>query len=270
MVSKAKSVKGSAAGIGYIQNDKELGDARELDRNGIVANDPNEILKEFRLVQQANTRCENNTVSIVISPSEEKKFTPDELREIGKRHLKELGLDKNQYLMTMHESTGKPHIHIIANRIDANGKALNDSLISKKCQEISARIAKENGLLSAKEVQKLRQIENKPIIQEIQNAHKLATSKAYNFTQYQELMRGCGIKVHPTINKSGKLQGFRLEHLQSGLNFKSSQIGKNFGVQNLIVNQVKMPPLTPTLQNIALKVAKMAVKQASRSMGMGY
>ena len=33
MVSKAKSVKGSAKGFDYIQSDKELGDALELDRN---------------------------------------------------------------------------------------------------------------------------------------------------------------------------------------------------------------------------------------------
>ena len=270
MVSKAKSVKGSAAGIGYIQSDKELGPALELDRNGIIAHEPNEITKEFKLLQEANTRCDKNSISIVISPSEEKKFTIDELREVGKEHLKRLGLENNQYLMTLHQSTGKPHIHIIANRIDTNGKAFNDSLISKKCQEISADIAQENGLLTAKDWQKVRQIENAPIIKDIQNAHNFSAGKARDFGEYKDLMRGKGIKVHPTINKKGLLQGFRVEHLQSGLNFKSSEIGKNFGAKNLIMNHVKMPSLTPPLQQIAIGIVKSLAKQASRGMGIGF
>ena len=43
MVSKAKSIRGSAKSISYIQNDKEMGMAMELDRNGIISDDPNEI-----------------------------------------------------------------------------------------------------------------------------------------------------------------------------------------------------------------------------------
>ncbi|MDV3852018.1 mobilization protein, partial [Elizabethkingia anophelis] len=65
MVSKAKSIKGSAKGIAYIQSDKELGPALELDRNGIVSEDPSGILQEFRLLQEANQKCDKNMISIV-------------------------------------------------------------------------------------------------------------------------------------------------------------------------------------------------------------
>lgn len=67
MVSKAKSIKGSSASVEYIQSDKELGEAVELSRNGIVSHDPNEIMKEFRLLQEANEKCQKNTISMVIS-----------------------------------------------------------------------------------------------------------------------------------------------------------------------------------------------------------
>ena len=58
MVSKAKAIRGSAQSISYIQSDKVLGDAMELDRYGIVSDDPNEILQEFRVMQEANEKCE--------------------------------------------------------------------------------------------------------------------------------------------------------------------------------------------------------------------
>ena len=91
MVSKAKAIRGSAQSISYIQSDKVLGDAMELDRYGIVSDDPNEILQEFRIMQEANEKCEKNTISIVISPSSEKEFSKAELRDIARTHLKGLG-----------------------------------------------------------------------------------------------------------------------------------------------------------------------------------
>ena len=270
MVSKAKSIKGSSASVEYIQNDKELGDAVELSRNGIVSNDPNEIMKEFRLLQEANAKCDKNTISMVISPSSEKKFTIPELREIGTRHLKELGLDKNQYLMTLHQSTGKNHIHIIANRIDEKGKAVKDNFISLRSQAVSEKIAKEYGLSTAKDMKKVNEIALQPTKDEIKKAHVFSVQNSRDFDHYKDLMHSKGIEIKPTINKSGELQWFRLLHKESGINFKASEIGKNFGVKDLIHNKIQLPTLSPPLQQIAIKVSKMIVREASRGMGMGF
>ena len=85
MISKAKSIKGSVASVSYIQNDK--GEAYELMRQGIASDKPSDIMKEFRMMQQCNTRCDNNMISMVISPSSEKKFNNPELKEILQQHL---------------------------------------------------------------------------------------------------------------------------------------------------------------------------------------
>lgn len=270
MVSKAKSIKGSSASIEYIQNDKALGDALELDRNGIISHEPNEIMKEFRLLQEANAKCDKNTISMVISPSDEKKFTVPELREIGRKHLQGLGLEKNQYLMTLHQSTGKPHIHIIANRIDEKGKAVKDNFISLKSQTISEKIAKEYGLSTAKEMKKINDISLQPIKNEIKNAHSFSVQNSKTFEHYKDLMHSKGFEIKPTINKNNELQGFRILDKQSGLDFKASEIGKNFGAKNLIENKISMPVLSPPLQKIAIDVAKFAVRSVSRGAGMGY
>ena len=96
MVSKAKAVRGSAQSIDYIMSDKEMGDALILDSNGLAGENGNEMLSEMRFVQQSNTNCHNNCISIVLSPSDEKKFTTEELKELTQDHLKNLGLDNKQ------------------------------------------------------------------------------------------------------------------------------------------------------------------------------
>ena len=241
MISKAKSIRGSAEALDYIMNDKERGDALILEMNGITGTTGKEIIKEFRFIQSGNSRCQKNTISIVISPSDERKFTHEELMLIGQEHLKRLGLSDNQYLMTVHESTGHPHIHIIANRIDVQGKALDDSFISKKTQTISENIAKQLNLTTAREVSQIRKQEILPIKNDIKNAHDFARGRAQNFDEYCDYMRSRGVIPMATTNKQGLIQGLKFEHSQSGITFKSSEIGKNYGLKNLIQNSVQMP-----------------------------
>src|SRR5690606_31637617 len=153
MGSKASSRQGSRQAIDYILSDKILGKAIELDRNGIVGKNGTEILNEMRFVQSTNKRCLNNTISLIISPNPDvgKDLTIPQLRVILQKQLEYLGLNKHQYISTIHNSTGKVHIHAIINRIN-NGKALNDSWISKKAQEGAEKIALLYGWKTASDI----------------------------------------------------------------------------------------------------------------------
>lgn len=64
MVSKGSATKGSAQAIDYIMNDKEKGQALELDRNLISGNNGNEIIAEFREIQHHREEFQN--VMIII------------------------------------------------------------------------------------------------------------------------------------------------------------------------------------------------------------
>ena len=88
--------------------------------------------------------------------------------------LKNLGLDQNQYIAYVHQNTKATHVHIIANRINHQGKALNDSYIGFKAQNSAEKIALENGLKTAKEIRHELHFEkevlkelNKPLKEEI-------------------------------------------------------------------------------------------------------
>lgn len=224
MISKAKSVRGSSQAIDYILNDKGL--AIELDRNGLVGNDGKEILQELRMVQAENRNCQNNTMSIVLSPdAEQMNFSQDELRKMLHDHLDTLGLRNNQWIATVHNSTNNPHIHIIANRIGFDGKALNDSFISKKAQNSAERIAQKLGLNTAREIELSRQTNTKELKKEIEKCMIDCKSKSNTFEEFTDLMRSRGYEVKPSYNKQGVMFGMRID---SGDNsFKLSEINRN-------------------------------------------
>ena len=278
MVSKAKAVRGSAQSIDYIMSDKEMGDALILDSNGLSGENGNEMLSEMRFIQQSNTNCQNNCVSIVLSPSDEKKFTTEELKSLTQDHLKNLGLDKNQYLATVHESTGQQHIHIFANRIDSNGKALNDSNIHLRAHESANKLAKERGLRTAKEIAEGKEISTKPTRDRIFKAYEESKASTKNFQDFKTEMDKKGYAVLESRNNKGELQGLKFTDKKSLETFKASDIKKGVGIPDLAKSGVSFSPsakLTPPLtinvagivKDIAIKIANQVYKQ---SRGMGY
>lgn len=211
MVSKASSRQGSRQAIDYILSDKVLGKAIELDRNGLIGRNGTEILNEMRFVQASNKRCLNNTISLIISPSPEvsKNLSIPQLREILYKQLEHLGLKKHQYISTIHNSTGKVHIHAIINRI-SNNKAYNDSWISKKAQDGAEKIALSYGWKTASDIKNEVKLEREIIKNSIGDL--LRESKVTSFDQFLELLDKNGLAPKKVYSKvTGKLSGYTIK-----------------------------------------------------------
>lgn len=273
MISKAKAVKGSAQAFDYLLADK--GQAVELDRNLITGENGQEILSEFREVQAQNTNCINNTYSIVLSPSNERSFSLDELKEIGKEHLKNLGFDleKTQYLMTAHNSTDQPHVHILANRINVEGVAHKDNYIGKRAQRSAEQIAQSRGLTTAREIQHNKELSFEPNIKAIRK--EIAQSfdeckKSPNFSAFCENMKARGIEVKAVTNNGGRLQGLRYIHTKSGTDLKASEVGKEFGAKTLVKGGMSFGKDFPLDTNLAKFVVKKGVEMAKSSISRGF
>lgn len=276
MVSKATATRGSSQAFDYLLDDK--GQAQELDRNLITGDKGQELLAEFREVQAQNTNCINNTYSIVLSPSNERSFTNDELRELGREHLKNLGFDleNTQYLMTVHRSTDQPHVHILANRIDMQGNAHKDNFIGKRAQRSAEQIAERLGLTTARDIQKNKELSFeaniKAIRKEIQQAFNQA-KQAPDFKSFCDKMKSQGIEVREIHNSGGKLQGLRYVHSKSGADLKASEVGKEFGAKTLV--QKGMPfkdvPLDINLSKFVVKKGvEMAQEAVKKNISRGF
>ena len=270
MISKAASTKGSPQAIDYILNDK--GQAIELDRNGVVGENGKEILSEFRMVQAENKVCEKNTISIVLSPdSEQGKYSEEQLRSFLHKHLDNLGLRDNQWIASVHNSTENQHIHIIANRINTQGKALDDSFISKKAQSSAESIAKQYGLTTAKEISLSSNTNTKELRKQINQSILECKSKSRSFEEFSMLMKDKGYEVKPTYNKSGAMFGMRIE--SKGYSFKLSEINrqiKHYHFADILPKEtlLKAPDLPRKISNKSSGLLQNAiVNQVKTSLG---
>ncbi len=229
MIGKGKSITHTQAAINYALVKEK---AEVIDKRFLAGESPEEITKEFQQFQNLNGRCKNNTFSFVISPSIEdgKKLTNQDYQKIGREFLDKSGLSEHQAIVMKHKDREHTHLHIYANRISLNGEAAKDHFIGKQSQRIAEEIAQKRGLTIARHVQIEREEERKPVKEEIKGRFENAikTAKPRNLEEFWDALRANKIEVNPTINKAGKMQGYRVAF--GGQDFKASEIGNKYTI----------------------------------------
>lgn len=239
MISKAKSCPGGTALFNYVVNDNK---GYELLRNNISGITPKEMYSDMSILQQQNLRCKNNTISIVLSPTinDSIKMTNEQLKLLTEDFLKGMNLDPktNQFIAFVHTEKEHKHVHIILNRVKTDGTLIKDNFISKKAQFVAHEMAVKHGWTSAKKLKIKKEQERKLFYKEIRTTIKKAhylvlKKKPRNLQTYQIEMAKLGIKVTPTINKQGNIQGFRFVHEASGTDLKASEVDRNLKLNQL-------------------------------------
>jgi hypothetical protein len=289
MIGKGKSIAHARASIQYGWNQEK---GAEIVHGQFVSGQaPKEISDEFKMVQEQNTRCQKNTLSFILSPTIEdgKNLSKEQLKELTQRFLMEMKLQERQAVAFVHRDKQHTHVHVYVNRIGFDGKAYNDSFIGKQSQLAAERVANQMGLTTVREVQqeKLNVLRN--VRQQVRDIHEKVMDRyrPKDFDRYIERMKENDVKVAPSINKAGKLQGFRFEY--QGHNLKGSEVHRSMsggrlamGISNnvekgLTINQgtaVKlMGKATDLSTNIALKLTKKVIKQTlKKALGsqIGY
>lgn len=246
MIGLAKSCKGGTALANYVMKPEK---GYELDRNLVSGDTPTEILQEMRPIQDLNQRAEKRTLSLVLSPhvDDGRQLSDDDLKKMVKDFMRELGVDpkKQQYVAFVHTEKAHKHIHILANRVKDNGKLINDSYIGKRAQWAAHRVAKKYGLTSAKE-KMIKNLNSKKHQTNLEKVVKNEIRKKHNFVvkyhpesmqEYFQMMAKLNVKVTPTINKSGRVQGMRMKDLATDKDFKASEVHRSLSLLKIMKEQ---------------------------------
>ena len=157
MIGKGKSIAHTRASISYGWNQEK--EAEIIYKEHLMGENPKEIGKEFKIIQDQNSRCKNSTLSFVLSPTIEdgKKLNKKTLHEMTQRFIEKMKLEERQAIAFVHRNKEHTHIHLYVNRIGFDGRAYNDSYIGKRSQNAAEQVAKEMGLTTVREVQKEKQ-----------------------------------------------------------------------------------------------------------------
>jgi hypothetical protein len=105
----------------------------------------------FRALNELNPRTKVNMVNVILSFPEGHVPSEDKMAAISDRYMKAMDLGDQPYLVYRHDDTRHPHLHILGNLIDADGKRAEIYLnVMQRKERVKEELSREFNLISIK------------------------------------------------------------------------------------------------------------------------
>jgi hypothetical protein len=227
MIAKIVQGQGFRGVIGYVL-DKEK--ASLLYAEGVRIKDKESIVKSFVAQQKLNPKIAKPVahISLDFSVQDKHRLTDQFMVGMAQEYMGKMGYRDTQYIIVRHHDTDHPHIHIVINRIDNNGKRISDQNERLRNTRFCLELTKKYGLYiaSGKEnVKEHRLKEPDKTKYEIYHALKSAIPNCRNWKELKSELLQSGITFEFRNNgNTDKIQGVRFG--KNGYEFNGSKIDR--------------------------------------------
>src|SRR5450432_1547283 len=241
-ISIGKSFKGC---INYCLNDKTINKRNEeklfKDRAEIILfnrcfGGARELIEQFNEVRFLNKKLSKPVLHITLSFAPGEKLPTNILTEIAQQCGENLGFDKNQFISVKHLDTGHQHIHIVANRVDFDGRTWKDGNNYKRIADFCRKMEIQYQLKQVLNPRRFlpNEMHNTPRFdkrkRQLTVDIKLALSKSKDFQEFEANMkklkyeviksRGVAFRDEKKVYAKGSDVGYSLSKIMSLLNEK--------------------------------------------------
>ncbi len=123
--------------------------AEVLYAEGIRSHDYKLMADDFRIQQEMRPQKEKACFHASLSFYPGEGLSHEQMVKLAKEYLEKLGIINTQFAITKHTDRKHPHLHIIANLVDNNGKAISDSYLGLKGKKVAQEITQAYKLIPA-------------------------------------------------------------------------------------------------------------------------
>ena len=228
MIAKIVQGRGFRGVVNYVL-DKD--NAQLLYTEGVRTKDKDSIIQSFVTQSKMNPKIARpvSHISLDFSAQDKAKLTDELMVSVAQEYLKKMGYDNTQYIIARHHDTDHPHVHLVINRIDNDGKRITDQNEKLRSTKVCMELTKKYGLYiaSGKEnVKEHRLKEPDKTKYEIYHALQSAIPKCRNWQQLQTELQKSGITIDLRKNGSTEqIQGVRFE--KNGYGFNGSKVDRS-------------------------------------------
>ncbi|UPK72477.1 relaxase/mobilization nuclease domain-containing protein [Chitinophaga filiformis] len=165
------------------------------------------------------------------------QLTNEALTQIGREYLEKLGITDTQYVITKHTDTDHLHMHIIANLVNNQGRAIRDNWIGLRGKKAAQQLTQKYQLIPA--------IEKKIALTNLQALNYEETVRYEIFQAIETVLPRC--KTIPALEKELMRSGIDVQYKYKGNTqqlqgisfkkgsyaFKGSSIDRKYSVAGL-------------------------------------
>lgn len=234
MIAKIVQGRGFRGAVSYIL---EKDNARLIYAEGVRLKDKESIIHSFVVQHKLNPNISKPVahISLDFSVQDKGRLTDRFMVDVAQEYMKKMGYKDTQYIIARHHDTDHPHIHLVINRIDNNGKRISDQNERLRNVKICMELTKENSLYiaSGKEnVKEHRLKEPDKTKYEIYHTLQSAITKCRNWQELKTELLKSGITTELRNNGgTDKIQGVRFG--KNGYEFNGSKIDRAYSYSKI-------------------------------------
>lgn len=138
-------------------------------------------LNRFLKLAALNENAKRNSVHISLNFDPSEKHSKEKLIEIADTYMEKIGFGKQPYLVYQHHDAGHPHLHVVTNNIQRDGKRIDLHLLGiRKSEPARKEIEELFGLVKAEGRKTNEQYSLEPIVSRSIEYGKAESKKAIN------------------------------------------------------------------------------------------
>ena len=234
MIGKIKKGSGFKGCVNYVLGKEQ---AALLHAEGVLVESKQDIIRSFCMQTEMNPGLKKPVGHIALSYSvvDAPKLTDEKMVQLAQEYMREMKITDTQYIIVRHQDREHPHVHIVFNRIDNNGKTISDSNDMSRNEQVCKKLKEKHGLYFAKgkeQVKQHRLKEPDKTKYEIYTAVKNEIGKLRNWQQLKEQLTEKGIGIQFKYKgQTDEIQGVSFS--KGEYTFKGSEIDRSFSYSKL-------------------------------------
>ncbi|CAN5494181.1 hypothetical protein BH09BAC6_BH09BAC6_34030 [soil metagenome] len=212
-------------------------DASILYADGVRIDKIAHTIDDFNMQRKVNLGLGQAVGHIALSwsPEDKDKLNDEKMVSIAKEYLQRMEIQDTQLLIVKHKDRPHPHIHIVYNRVDNDGKTIPDNFQRKRNIKISRELTLKHGMHIGQSKQKVNRPQLKGIDKlkyELHDSIKTVSKKVTNMVQLKHELAKQGIGMQYKY-KSGTLEIQGISFSKGKYKFKGSEIDRSLSYGKL-------------------------------------
>ena len=234
MIGKISKGAGFKGCVNYVLGKS---DARLLVAEGVLEDSIQSITDCFQAqrMMKPDIRQPVGHISLSYAPEDAPRMTDETLVSLAKEYMQKMGIRDTQYIIARHNDQKHPHVHIVFNRVNNNGRTISDRNDCYRNVKVCKELKEKYGLYFGKGKDRVRTHRlkgNDRTKYEIYHAVKNSLSKSNSWKQFISELSKQGIKTEFKYKgRSNVIQG--LSFSKDGITFKASDIDRSFSYSKL-------------------------------------
>jgi hypothetical protein len=129
-----------------LADEYEPGQRHRVIGGNLSGQNPRELAREFRLVRELRPDVEKPVHHVSISAGEHDRLTVEQWQEIAGEYVEKMGFGNSPHVVMQHRGSKRDHIHIVASRVDEDGRVVSEWKSKQRAEEVMREVEKKYDL----------------------------------------------------------------------------------------------------------------------------